>query len=1178
MIVRISLHAAVWCLSVFGACGAQKILNFEIGWKTLILSSNADLAQLPVGMAKAYGANYDLISVDAQGGLQIQLIDPVTLKPKYNSIVQTSATANGLGAKRAILDDYCAKYNVRRVMLNSGPIDVADAAIYGLSGRLSTSATTVQYLYDTAVQGVSNVVRSGVPIKVGMETEFASSTFWINPAYINTALNKDQHIQPLLNLNFVVTSSDAQYVTDPVGTITTALGGIIHRTPSTGVEVMYFFITANANGLHGPTLAHSWFPWVTKGLFMGQRRLVLDTQIDDFYLDSKLYNTGQRYRTTATDYAYHVTEQYKLNAASAPGSNFTIQMAFNGKGYDSLANIYVPDVNPQSVAQFDKFLWLTHTWNHIDMYCIQSTCAPKSTYIDPQLKACHDWRASACPYTEPVYPSTGYTPYEYQMYELTRNMRFASTVLKTSAHPKVWSPYSIVTPRISGLNYTESIRAMLAAGLRFAVGDNSRADLRPVNPWHPFVATAKVGATGNLLTDIQKANFETEMERLYGAKSMVVIPRFATEIYFDTATQQQLQSEFNSYYGPKCYGYDQSASATDGGYKCNVNSFKFPRDLTATEIIGMEGFRTARNLLNMRVDPYMFHQANLAVVDGVSLLSLWLRVVQKWLNLYVTFPIITYKMDDLALYFLRRKFRDECGLTASVKYAGGLPTSMSVTSQGRCTAVLTHTKTVDSELTAPRMVGTKYGEHDTNYYLPLVTPGKSTVVKLGVAGCSTCQLQPQRPKMYIWDWDDMDAIKKAYKDSATGPVFADTLSFLLRELVRWGVMDGKKFSVTQQTLLPGSGDRKDYFTIGYYAWPCQEALKLYGWGDAVGQCDPPPNNLCVADAHWGSVPYIVCDGIPNRAAFDGTSKDHMQQMTRSVTSLALLWFYSDDDKYAQIAADLLRYFFLEATTAMNPNLQWAQYRPGMPFVGFGIVEMGPWSEMLDAVAIIRTSNYWSEAEHRQLMDWMTNLLQWLETSDNGKLARYHQNNHATWFHNTAIGIAQHAKEYHSYAASFGLQLLAAVPAIIRSQIDNTGLLHEEVTRSKSIHYLCYTLTPFLRIRSMAEKSSNGNYFAGISDLLLQEAIKWTYPYMQRRVAYPYRDIDLESGYYSDVWHRCMEPVALTTRIYPSLKTNNDMGIRIQRDEAYCVNPRTFGHPTPTWDFNTLALFGDISCL
>ncbi|KNC78923.1 hypothetical protein SARC_08668, partial [Sphaeroforma arctica JP610] len=585
----------------------------------------------------AYGVNYDLVSLDAQGSLQIELLDPITSIPKYNSIIQTHArlayssngnwNSNGIGAQKAILDDYCAKYDVRRVMLNSGPTHLDDDAINGLDGRLSTAATTVAFGVEASLEGINNAVQPGVAMKVGHENEFTNNRYWIVPGYLDDALNTDKHILPLLSMYFEVASTDIGKVTEPVGAISTALGGVIHRNVVSGVEIMYFFFTANTNGLLGPALAHSWLPWVTKGLFMGQRRLLLDTQIDDFYLDTRTYNSGPRYRNTATDYEFHAAEQDRINAAS---------------------------------------------------------------------------------------------------------------MLNAYSHPNNWSPNSIVTPGISGLNYTESVSAMLEAGHRFAVGDNSRADLKPENPWHPFVAQVKAGAGGKLLTDLEKTSFEDNMERLYGQRSIYVIPRMATQIYFDAATQQQLRDEFNSFYGPTCYGYDQSASATDGGYKCSVDSWKYPRDLTAAEIIDMEGIRTARNLLLLRIDPYMFHQANLAVSEGVSFLSLWLRAVTKWINSYVSFPIVTYKMDDLGLYFLRRKYRDECGLQATVTYTGGLPVRMAVSAQGKCSAVVTHSRTPGSELTVPRMRGVQYGEYDTNYYLPMAAD-RTTIVQLGLGECdNTC--------------------------------------------------------------------------------------------------------------------------------------------------------------------------------------------------------------------------------------------------------------------------------------------------------------------------------------------------------------------------------------------------------------------------------------------------------
>jgi hypothetical protein len=45
-----------------------------------------------------------------------------------------------------------------------------------------------------------------------------------------------------------------------------------------------------------------------------------------------------------------------------------------------------------------------------------------------------------------------------------------------------------------------------------------------------------------------------------------------------------------------------------------------------------------------------------------SLLSLWLDAVNLWLSRYNTLPVWTFKMDDLAEYFMQRMARDSCGI------------------------------------------------------------------------------------------------------------------------------------------------------------------------------------------------------------------------------------------------------------------------------------------------------------------------------------------------------------------------------------------------------------------------------------------------------------------------------------------------------------------------------------
>jgi hypothetical protein len=55
------------------------------------------------------------------------------------------------------------------------------------------------------------------------------------------------------------------------------------------------------------------------------------------------------------------------------------------------------------------------------------------------------------------------------------------------------------------------------------------------------------------------ANFNSDMLAKYGQSSIMVIPRWATRIYFDVSTPRESQKEHNSFYGPKCIGRKSGA-------------------------------------------------------------------------------------------------------------------------------------------------------------------------------------------------------------------------------------------------------------------------------------------------------------------------------------------------------------------------------------------------------------------------------------------------------------------------------------------------------------------------------------------------------------------------------------------------------------------------------------------
>jgi hypothetical protein len=90
-------------------------------------------------------------------------------------------------------------------------------------------------------------------------------------------------------------------------------------------------------------LQHSWITWVTRGLFVGFRRIYLGTQIDDVFLTTEMYRPqGKEYRTVPDDFSMHVAWQEELNARMPAGSEFFLELGHNGNG-DIEASAYTAE-------------------------------------------------------------------------------------------------------------------------------------------------------------------------------------------------------------------------------------------------------------------------------------------------------------------------------------------------------------------------------------------------------------------------------------------------------------------------------------------------------------------------------------------------------------------------------------------------------------------------------------------------------------------------------------------------------------------------------------------------------------------------------------------------------------------------------------------------------------------
>lgn len=284
------------------------------------------------------------------------------------------------------------------------------------------------------------------------------------------------------------------------------------------------------------------------------------------------------------------------------------------------------------------------------------------------------------------------------------------------------------------------------------------------------------------------------------------------------------------------------------------------------------------------------------------------------------------------------------------------------------------------------------------------------------------------------------------------------------------------FSVTDKTQLPPSGNKNDYASYSRYWWP-----------------DPTK-----ADG----LPYIRRDGetYPGSQSLDASDRQRIGALGENTEALGLAYYFTGKEKYAQKVAQLLRVWFLDKTTRMNPNLNHAQCRPGHNTGSkSGVLDGRIMIKALEASLLIEGSKALSKEEKKGLKRWAEAYFEWLTSSELALQEAASKNNHGSYYDLQALYFALYAgkkAQAQQIAQNFYTKR-------ILKQIQADGSMPEEMARTRPLFYSIYNLNALFLVAHLAEKVGEDLWKTNDPSSLLRTALDYLVPYTDPDKSWPH---------------------------------------------------------------------------
>ena len=289
---------------------------------------------------------------------------------------------------------------------------------------------------------------------------------------------------------------------------------------------------------------------------------------------------------------------------------------------------------------------------------------------------------------------------------------------------------------------------------------------------------------------------------------------------------------------------------------------------------------------------------------------------------------------------------------------------------------------------------------------------------------------------------------------------------VLKNAAHW--INEPPVTVTAATSPRSAGGKHDFFSEGDYWWP-----------------DPKnPDG-----------PYIQRDGMTNPDNF----VEHRRAMVRlslAVPALAAAYKLTREKKYSAAAARHLRAWFIDETTRMNPDLQYAQAIKGR-FTGRG-------TGIIDTLHLVEVARAtWqldlAPADLNGVRSWFASYLEWMTTHPYGVAERDARNNHGTCWVTQVSAFAQLTgnADLTAYCRNRFKTLL------IPNQEAPDGSFPEELRRTKPYGYSLFNLDALsIAAQTMTAAEDNLWKWQMPDGRGMARAMAFMYPYLADKKKWP----------------------------------------------------------------------------